>query len=558
MNSNNDRGIAVVLALFLMTAMSVIASSLMFLSQTETYASMNYRMMSQARYAGEAGVNKASDFILDAGQYTIPEAGAADDYNVYDVSKSPVEFGGNPVVLSTDDAEANYPIAAVQTAFKNATAGTLAAGNTNIGFSAKAELLTMQQFTSYAGTDGVVQTWRITGIGNLGGSRQATVEVEALIETPKVTANPYAAFATADVCGAMVFQGNTTTDSYDSSVGPPADTTQQEGGDVGTNGNLNIGGSVDVFGNLYSPREGVGDCQDGAVTALSESGGATIHGPDPTSDEDDDNPVQLPKALEYPLPDFDAYLPSGGGVGQESWVRNTTVVIDNTFWTNASAVGGAAAACTSLGLTFGTNCSLDTATKKITVGNTAGTGNPIVMPNLSIANGSTMVFAGHTGTTGEGQIVVLNSITGAGNVEVSANMTAANDESVALMFYGKHKDGEVGTLTDPTDLATPVDLAAMGWKQNSPSSSYDASALQIVYGGYGSIAMQGGNTESAASIYAPNADFNLYGTQALYGSVLGRTVTVHGNANIHYDRNLQNEYWIVGQPMIGTFSWKRY
>jgi len=35
------------LALFLMTALSALGASLMFLSQTETYASMNYRMMSQ-------------------------------------------------------------------------------------------------------------------------------------------------------------------------------------------------------------------------------------------------------------------------------------------------------------------------------------------------------------------------------------------------------------------------------------------------------------------------------------------------------------------------------
>ena len=33
----------------------------MFLSQTETYASMNYRLMSLARYGAEAGVEKAAN-----------------------------------------------------------------------------------------------------------------------------------------------------------------------------------------------------------------------------------------------------------------------------------------------------------------------------------------------------------------------------------------------------------------------------------------------------------------------------------------------------------------
>src|SRR5262249_9107698 len=61
MNLHKERGIALVLALFLMSALSVVGASLMFLSQSETYASMNYRMMSQARYAAEAGVQKAAN-----------------------------------------------------------------------------------------------------------------------------------------------------------------------------------------------------------------------------------------------------------------------------------------------------------------------------------------------------------------------------------------------------------------------------------------------------------------------------------------------------------------
>jgi hypothetical protein len=556
MNSpNNERGIALVLALFLTTALSVVASSLMFLSQTETYASMNYRMMSQARYAGEAGVNKAADFLLDDAQYTIPTTGGADDLANYDVSTSPVEFGGNPVVLSTDDTEANYPVAAVQAAFKAAAAGTLAAGSNNsVGFTARAELITMQEFAAYGGTPNVVQTWRITGIGNLDGAREATVEVEALIETPKVSATPYAAFATADTCGAMHFQGSTVVDSYDSSAGTPATTTTQEGGDVGTNGNLEIEGSVDVYGNLYSPREGVGECEDGAVTALTESGNATIHGPDPDSNEDDNDPIELPKAIEFPLPVFN--LPAGNGLGQEGWVRNTTVVINAAFWTAAAL--DQAAACTSLGLTLGTNCALNVVSQTITVGDTGGTGDPIVMPNVDVAGGSTMVFEGHTGGSGEGQEVVINSITGSGDIEIAANMTGANNESVMLKVYGKQPDGESSTLPDPTDLETPFDLAAMGWKQNSPTTEYDASALQIVYGGWGTIAMEGGNSQSAATIYAPNASFELHGTQDLFGSILARTVNVHGNASLHYDRSLQSAYWVAGQPMIGTFTWKRY
>ena len=68
LNSREERGIALVLTLFLVAALSVLAASLMFLSQTETYASMNYRMMSQARYGAEAGVQRVANFLFDPAQ----------------------------------------------------------------------------------------------------------------------------------------------------------------------------------------------------------------------------------------------------------------------------------------------------------------------------------------------------------------------------------------------------------------------------------------------------------------------------------------------------------
>jgi hypothetical protein len=60
------------------------------------------------------------------------------------------------------------------------------------------------------------------------------------------------------------------------------------------------------------------------------------------------------------------------------------------------------------------------------------------------------------------------------------------------------------------------------------------------------------------SIYAPNAIFTLQGTQDFYGSVMARTVESHGNAGIHYDRRLGQEFYIAGHPMVSTFTWKRY
>ena len=63
MTRSDEKGIALVFTLFLMAALSALAVSLMFLSQTETSSTRNYRTMSQARYAGEAGVHRAIKFV---------------------------------------------------------------------------------------------------------------------------------------------------------------------------------------------------------------------------------------------------------------------------------------------------------------------------------------------------------------------------------------------------------------------------------------------------------------------------------------------------------------
>jgi type IV pilus assembly PilX-like protein len=547
MHNNQERGVALVLALILMSAMSVLAASLMFLSQSETYASMNYRMMSQARYAGEAAVQKASDFLLDngaGGQYAIPGPGnAIDPLTNYDRTKSPVVCAaggvgctpGQPIILSAVTSPAsNYPSAAVRTAFRAAACagltgcpqGALAAGYASVNFGAYATLLGMQVFDAYGGTQGVILTWQITGVGSLSGPRPANVEVVAVVEQPKVPSNNYAAFATANTCGAMHFHGNVTIDSYDSSVpGGFAASHEEGGGDVGTNGNLQIEGSVAVQGNLYSPRVGVGTCLEGAVTALSETGSADVTG----------SIVALPTAVTYPLPEFSVTPPTG------------TVAI--------SSAATLLAACTNLAaqnssVVPGVNCFVDAVAKSIRID---GNGTDITLPNVNIGGGYKLIIDGNNAPA---QAININSLGGAGDIEINANLASDLGESVVLRVAG------VGTGTNPlypNELDVPFDLSLMTWKQNAAAGrSLDASALQLVYGGHAGIHMKGGNSQSSLAIYAPNANFELQGTQDLYGSILARTITNGGNANIHYDRRLARTFFVAGHPMVGSFTWKRY
>jgi Tfp pilus assembly protein PilX len=286
MKAADERGVALVLVLIMMAVLSVLGASLVFVSQTETWSSQNYRLMTGARYAAESGVHKAANFILNS--YTAPADTGTDLMSNYTITTSPVQYGGNAVQLRSADTLSNYPVTAVKTAFINNVHGALAGGTDTVTYDAIATLVSMRQITVYGSTTpATVQTWRIVGRGTLTGAKPARVDVEAVLERQVNPVFSYAAFAVDDGCGALGWQGNARTYSYDSAIGPSADPW---GGNVGTNGNLNLTGNAEINGTLSTPRAGVGTCSAGNVTALT---GSLL---------DTDGLVELPQPVIYPPP----------------------------------------------------------------------------------------------------------------------------------------------------------------------------------------------------------------------------------------------------------------
>ncbi len=266
MKNTNQKGSALIFALIFMLILSVMGASLMFLSQSETWSGMNYKMMTQTRYGAEAGINAAANYLMYT--YTPPASMLTFNTNVYPVT----DLAGNNIRLSSiSGVSANYPSSAVRSAFNTATnsysAGTtLAAGPAQVNYTASAKLLAMAQVTPYGapGTKVVVQTWEITAHGDMTGVRNAESQVSAVLERQVTPTFGYAAFATDGSCGALAFNGNGTTDSYDSAslalnasgAATTSPTFQLYGGNLGTNGNQDDSGSV-------------GSCTSGNVTALT-------------------------------------------------------------------------------------------------------------------------------------------------------------------------------------------------------------------------------------------------------------------------------------------------
>jgi hypothetical protein len=296
MARSDERGVALVMALLMVLAVSIITSSLLAVARTEAFSSLSYTSMSQVRYGAESGIHAAANHLLYG--YAPPtDASATDPMLNYNPAVSPVTYNGSPVILSSDpDIPSNYPSAAARAEFIAASQGALNVNTASVGYTARATLMSMRVLTDYyTGLPVTLQTWEIVGIGRVTGSGAAQVEVSSILERQAVPVFSYAAFATWPGCNALSFAGGATTASYDSAAplvgGAPV--IAQSDGNVGTNGNLDgIGDPTTLYGTLSTPRAGVGNCTTNNVTASTISGWGTV----------EDGLVTLPQPINPPTP----------------------------------------------------------------------------------------------------------------------------------------------------------------------------------------------------------------------------------------------------------------
>jgi hypothetical protein len=489
----NERGIAMLIALFMMLALSVVATSLMTISQTETDSSHNYRLMSQARYGAESAIHQATNYIL----YTYPAPAQADLVN-YDLTSSPVKWGNKPVVLTTNAAKSNYPDDGVKAAFAAAAQGSLDVKASPVDFGATATLLSMRSITNFYSDQPVtIQTWEITGDGTITAAKGALVEVSAVIERQPIPIFGYAAFATAEGCAALSLKGGATTNSYDSTwaLDPVTHTPviANTWGNLGTNGNLTeVGNTTVAHGSLSTPRQGVGSCSANNITAETLTGGATV----------DDGLNRLPQKITYPNP---APINPAPPLDSQSFKK--------TLGCPASPVVVYCAASAN-----GATITPPSASTEVYLGN--------------VTINAQAVLHLHAGTYD------MNSFTMEAGSEI-----VIDDGPVIINIAGLNADGST--------MATPVTVTGQG----IVNTSFKSTDLQIVYGGTGEVKLAGGDN-TAAVVYAPNATSNITGGADLYGAIIVHDLTEAGGAAIHYDRHLQIMMLTPDNYRMSAFTWK--
>ena len=514
MKRSRQKGVALIFAMIFILVLSITAAALMFLSQSETWSTMNYRLMTQSRYGAEAGLHAAANYLMN--NYTLP-GGVGDPLLAYNLNASPVTLaaGGSPIALgpTMNGISANYPVPTVPIAFNGATHGSLAAGSTNVNYSVSAELLTMRQVRECQNLQNLTaQLWRLTSHGDINGLRNAEVEVSALLESHITPCYNYAGFATGSGCGSINFAGGGTIDSYDSnsmtlSGGSPV--TQTYEGNLGSNGNVNTAAGTVINGTFASPDTGVGACgAGGGVDALSGNTAAvTGCSTSPTNCAPPPGLVKLPQTVTMVTPQIPSTVPPPAfGV----------------------TTPGTLSPCTG-----------------ICPSNGANNGNYGDI-SLSGNSGQVVTFVpAVVGNVCQPGIYYVNSISLTGQASIAIGPCPNNPAVYMPIIINVVGNGQ----------ATPLDIGGNG----IANSTFNSTLLQIQYGGTGAINLHG-NGSSSGVLYAPNSPITFSGNADWYGSVIGHTIQSNGNASvsIHYDRALQANLMTVGNWTLDTFTWSKY
>ena len=534
MNYKTQKGSALILTIILIAVLSVMTASMMFLSQSEAWSSYNYKLMSQARDAAEAGINRSAHFLMY--DYTPPDpAGGADPLANYNYQipcgtdyPYPVQDSGvcsdSDIILSADsDVADNYPNGTVQAAYLAAAQGTLDAGNQVVTYETSAVLLGMRALPITGSINPkLFQRWEIASKGTIAGIENAEVEVSAILDQTTDPTYGYTLKGLSEQCDppGLVFGGNTMTDSYDSTpnyVGMPGyDPTaptcdpafpvtaancalQESDGNVATYGSMETqGGTVDINGSLSTPRTGVGDC-------------GVNNGVD-NPDVLEDGVVELTQTPPMRDPDFPT-LP-------------TPLLVAQTLPNNAL-------------------------TCPLIVGCSAR-----VPPEKNKFNLAPGAYGDLSGGGGAAKEIHLSAGTyNINSLDLGANVTVVIDNGpVILNISGCTSfNADVPPTACAAYMAAPLTTTGGSFT----NASMDPSNLQILYAGEGELQLRG-TSVLAAMIYAPSAHVETVGTTDFYGAIVAYTIDMTGTSAVHYDRSLENGAVSPGPFLLQGFTWKKF
>jgi Tfp pilus assembly protein PilX len=530
----SERGVALIFALLATAVLAILAAAVMITAQGQTWTALNYRLTTQSRYAAEAGVQSTMNW-LSSSNYKAPT-----NFASYDMTKNPVQYNGSPVVLSAvSGVSSNYPDATVSSAYSTALGNQALPGLANVTYSTYATLLRMNPAGGVSwmtGTGGAIQTWQITSVASIGGATNAAVQVVSTYERTGKPIFSYPIEATGTDCGSITFsRSGSLTDSYNSANGPySATNSSTSGGDIATNGNVNLGSGVNVDGTIYVPTPTTGACPGNGITGSGKY----------TTAQKLANTFN--PALPWGCTGLPCYPPANPPL--------------TTAPQNVSTACAGISGCKSNGTTILTDGGSITTANVFTLtpgsyGNVTINGADVIHVSAGTYNINSINFAQDGQIVVDSGPVVFNIV---GNCASGGCPTEGlpSPFSPTEVIYGAGNAGFNGCSGGVTANPDIYGKATCG-PSKTPFSGIPNN-LQIVYGGTNTLRL--GGMPNAAVLYAPSAGYYTPGAPVgLFGSAVVQNFRDDSGSPFHYDNALQNSVMQVGQYRpVGGFAWSKF
>jgi hypothetical protein len=217
--------------------------------------------------------------------------------------------------------------------------------------------------------------------------------------------------------------------------------------------------------------------------------------------------------------------------GTVSGVANITGTERTDFYQEPIPVGAPAWS------TWNSSLSVVNGTATITASATQGSAaSRYVLSSVSVSGGKTLTIAGNPDGSQTYVEIYVNgdiSVSGTGQIVIQPGV------SVTIYFAGNVDISGNGVLNGNNQ---PDDLLLYGIQPPDGASEH---------------VNFGGNSQITASIYAPGHDVTVNGGGTnghVYGSIVGKTVTMTGVSNLHYDERLGSVGMINSYKIVSWFE----
>ena len=590
-----ESGVALILVMLSMLMLSVLAATIVFTARSETFASYNFRLDTEADYMAKAGIQRAVNWFRSnhykpvsqtqaATFYAVTSTGAP--FNLYTSNSSPVNCisgcatsNSGVQLIGYGSGSTNYPTSinnteatprAVTVAFAsdlNSVSNTRITGDTsNSGyFLVNAKLLNYQTVNvdpapspvpSYCTVTTVVtcplETWLITSKAIWTGSSSstntaATAEEEAIVQPIywPTWGNALYGFCSVSMTGSA----GTCTDAFNSALGPYAggngsvasglcdQTTNfnviSSGAGVGSNGHVDLGSNVTVGGNVT-----LGSSPTGGSTCCTAASNPAC-GYNGSASSVQGEVINGPHIDPPAMPTYPSGFPSGaGGI---NLTGSSTGKIPETIaaWTPAgtwpfSPPSGAPPLASSATFCMSGNTCTGSST------------NPYLVDTIKMTGSSVLSLVGGTSP--------LNP------VYYDVNCISQTGGSIQISGYVVLNVQGGSGCTGTTGMDLEGNGISNGIACTAPCTNIPPEALKINYSGTTKDVKIGGNGAIAAVINAPNATVTLGGGGAngyMVGAIQAKDVSVSGGYPIHYDVQLGRVGGSLGTVVSTAYGRKK-